>query len=51
MKGLIKMSIYGKLVYEYGFKSNIDKDFKSKGKKNLSSFKRIKITKEILKKI
>lgn len=50
MKGLIKMSIYGKLVFESGFKSNIDKDFKSKGKKNLSSFKRIKITKEILKK-
>lgn len=44
------MSIYGKLIYESGLKSNIDKDFKPKGKKNLSSFKRIKITKDILKK-
>lgn len=50
MKGLIKMSIYGKLVFESGFKSNIDKDFKPKGKKNLSSFRKEKITKEILKK-
>lgn len=36
-------------ITETSFKSTIDKDFKSKGKKSLKDFKRIKITDQVIK--
>lgn len=43
------MSIYGYMI-ETNLKSSIDNDFKSKGKKSLSDFKKEKISKEVLNK-